>query len=171
LATRKTSIRKKDLSSSTTRKTGRNDDETASNEYDYSLLMDRFRGRLMVPIFDGDAVIGFGGRILDEVDNVATKQDASSIKFKAAKYINSPESPIFSKKNTLFGASSLSRKNKTLRKTLVLVEGYFDALSLHDIEIDAVCTMGTAISLEQLEKAARLVGHGGAWCCLSVLKL
>ena len=138
----------------------------------YGELIDRFRNRLMVPIFDesGKYVIGFGGRLME----YAKDGGESNERFKHAKYINSPETPIFSKKHNLFGISSAkknlvqSRDNPRVKK-IVLVEGYFDALSLHEIGISVAATMGTAITFEQLELAAKAVGRGGQF--LFILKL
>lgn len=126
--------------------------------------MDRFRGRLVVPIFDrtGSHVLGFGGRILESV--------TSGSDFKAAKYLNSPESIIFQKKEVLFGQhlaeqsdNHVSKNKKSKSESteserpgaLIVVEGYMDAIALWQAGIrETVASMGTAISLEQLESAA-----------------
>ena len=151
------------------------DSASSNSEEDYSILMDRFRGRLMVPIFDesGKWVTGFGGRIMEEETRQKSPSNFTST-YTPAKYVNSPESPVFSKKNTLFG-SFLAKQSYTgskdpdgpaieanSQKQLVLVEGYFDVLSLHGVGIEcATATMGTAITPEQLEIAAKTVGRGG----------
>lgn len=96
-------------------------------------LFDRFRDRLMFPIIDVRGnVIGFGGRIMND-------QDKS-----AAKYLNSPETLIFNKRKNLF-ALNLAKKSK--QGYLILVEGYMDAIALHQYGFDcAVASLGTALT-------------------------
>ena len=96
-------------------------------------LFDRFRDRLMFPIIDVRGnVIGFGGRIMSD-------QDKS-----AAKYLNSPETLIFNKRKNLF-ALNLAKKSKL--GYLILVEGYMDAIALHQYGFDcAVASLGTALT-------------------------
>jgi len=95
-------------------------------------LFDRFRDRLMFPIIDVRGnVIGFGGRIMKKDDN-------------AAKYLNSPETMIFNKRKNLF-ALNLAKKSKL--GYLILVEGYMDAIALHQYGFDcAVASLGTALT-------------------------
>ena len=95
-------------------------------------LFDRFRDRLMFPIIDVRGnVIGFGGRIM--------KNDPD-----AAKYLNSPETIIFNKRKNLF-ALNLAKKSKL--GYLILVEGYMDAIALHQYGFDcAVASLGTALT-------------------------
>ena len=95
-------------------------------------LFDRFRDRLMFPIIDVRGnVIGFGGRIM--------KNDKE-----AAKYLNSPETMIFNKRKNLF-ALNLAKKSKL--GYLILVEGYMDAIALHQYGFDcAVASLGTALT-------------------------
>ena len=95
-------------------------------------LFDRFRDRLMFPIIDVRGnVIGFGGRIM--------KNDKE-----AAKYLNSPETLIFNKRKNLF-ALNLAKKSKL--GYLILVEGYMDAIALHQYGFDcAVASLGTALT-------------------------
>ena len=95
-------------------------------------LFDRFRDRLMFPIIDVRGnVIGFGGRIMNN--------DKS-----AAKYLNSPETLIFNKRKNLF-ALNLAKKSKL--GYLILVEGYMDAIALHQYGFDcAVASLGTALT-------------------------
>ena len=95
-------------------------------------LFDRFRDRLMFPIIDVRGnVIGFGGRIM--------KKDPD-----AAKYLNSPETLIFNKRKNLF-ALNLAKKSKL--GYLILVEGYMDAIALHQYGFDcAVASLGTALT-------------------------
>ena len=95
-------------------------------------LFDRFRDRLMFPIIDVRGnVIGFGGRIMKNDPN-------------AAKYLNSPETMIFNKRKNLF-ALNLAKKSKL--GYLILVEGYMDAIALHQYGFDcAVASLGTALT-------------------------
>lgn len=96
-------------------------------------LFDRFRDRLMFPIIDVRGnVIGFGGRIMTSSDS------------NAAKYLNSPETLIFNKRKNLF-ALNLAKKSKL--GYLILVEGYMDAIALHQYGFDcAVASLGTALT-------------------------
>jgi len=107
---------------------------------------DRFRNRLMFPIagIDGQ-VIGFGGRVMPG--------DAPA---KAgAKYINTPETPLYKKSKVLYG---LDLARETIRKTraAVLVEGYFDVIGLHQAGVaNAVAVCGTALTPEHVELLQR----------------
>jgi len=106
---------------------------------------DYFRGRIMVPIhsFDGKA-IGFGGRILGD---------------EQPKYLNSPESPLFSKGNLLFNLHRAVPDRNTTIDELILVEGYMDVIALYQGGFDnAVASLGTALTSRQvklLEKRTR----------------
>lgn len=137
-----------------------NDTVQASEEdyLDYSMLMDRFRGRLMVPIFGkyGKNVVGFGGRSIQSPDSSVDDGEAVS-GFKAPKYINSPESEVFEKRNNLFGLNAIQSATKVSSRDsgLILVEGYMDAISLWHAGVEnVVATMGTAVAKEQLQLAA-----------------
>jgi DNA primase catalytic core len=129
----------------------RNDGSDTSVSFD--VIMDRFRGRLMVPILDGSGknVIGFGGRTL----NSSTDFDMHN-----AKYINSPESLVFEKKLVLFGehfARQCARDSAREQYNLpvLMVEGYMDAISVWKAGYRCVvASMGTSVSLEQLRIAA-----------------
>ena len=96
-------------------------------------FIDRFRGRLMFPIQDTrNRVIAFGGRVLDD---------------SKPKYINSPENIVYSKGRHLFGLNVAKRSE--LNKILI-VEGYMDAISLHQRGISyAVASLGTAMTEAQ----------------------
>ena len=96
-------------------------------------LFDRFRDRLMFPIIDVRGnVIGFGGRIMNNKDP------------DAAKYLNSSETLIFNKRKNLF-ALNLAKKSKL--DYIILVEGYMDAIALHQYGFDcAVASLGTALT-------------------------
>jgi DNA primase len=105
---------------------------------------DFFRDRVMLPVIDRQKrVIGFGGRLLDP--------DA-----KDRKYVNSPESPLFHKKESLYGLhAALDAIRRTGRA--ILVEGNFDVLALHQAGIEeVVAPMGTALTEEQIAVLAKL---------------
>ncbi len=95
-------------------------------------IYDRFRNRLMFPIIDVRGnVIGFGGRVMDD---------------STPKYLNSPETLIFNKRKNLFG---LNLAKKTKLGYLILVEGYMDAVALHQFGFDcAVASLGTSLTEE-----------------------
>lgn len=112
------------------------------NEHTY---FDRFRGRIMFPIRNEfGKIIAFSGRILQPNEN-------------EAKYLNSPESPIFKKSEILF---NLDRARSSIRKSreVILMEGFMDVLSANQIGIyNAVATMGTSLTKEHVTKLKRLV--------------
>jgi DNA primase len=100
-------------------------------------LYDRFRGRLMIPIKESGRMVGFGGRLLEGQSD--------------AKYLNSPDTPLYQKGLTLF---AMDRARETLRRegTALFVEGYFDAIGLHQAGVQtAVATCGTALTEKHLE--------------------
>lgn len=102
---------------------------------------DIFKGRLMFPIFDSAGrVVGFGGRILGEG---------------MPKYLNSPQTPVFDKSRNLYGIN-FARKSRA--SEFILVEGYMDALSLHQIGItNAVASLGTAFNKEHARTLKKYV--------------
>jgi DNA primase len=104
---------------------------------------DRFRDRLMFPIRDARGrVIAFGGRILEQGE---------------PKYLNSPETVLFHKGKELYGLYEARRARRGLTR-LLLVEGYMDAVRLHQAGLTfAVATLGTATTPEHLQRAFRLV--------------
>ncbi|HAU22491.1 MAG TPA: DNA primase [Erythrobacter sp.] len=106
---------------------------------------DRFRDRLMLPIHDARGrVIAFGGRILENRKGVA-------------KYLNSPDTPLFDKGRTLY---NLHRAGPVSRQSgrMVVVEGYMDVIALANAKIeDAVAPLGTALTERQLELLWRMV--------------
>jgi DNA primase len=104
---------------------------------------DRFRNRLLFVLRDDRGrPVGFGGRVLGPGQE--------------PKYLNSPESPIFQKKRTLYGLSQ-ARDAIRRRERVVLVEGYFDHLALWRAGVEeTVASMGTALTPEQTEKLRRL---------------
>ena len=101
-----------------------------------------FYNRVMFPIRDRrGSVISFGGRLLGDGQ---------------PKYVNGPETPVFSKRRTLFG---LSEAREAIRSgaTVVVVEGYMDVIALHQAGFGAaVAPLGTALTEEQLEELWRL---------------
>ncbi|TJY59883.1 DNA primase [Sinimarinibacterium sp. CAU 1509] len=99
---------------------------------------DRFRNRVMFPIRDGRGrVIGFGGRTLGN---------------DPAKYLNSPETPLFHKGRNLYGLYEARQATTSALPYLIVVEGYMDVvmLSQHGIT-EAVATLGTATTREHLQ--------------------
>ncbi len=105
-------------------------------------IYDRFRDRLMFPIIDVRGnVIGFGGRIM----NNKNPDDA--------KYLNSPETVIFNKRKNLFG---LNYAKKSKLGYMILVEGYMDAIALHQYGFDcAVASLGTSLTQEHAALLSR----------------
>lgn len=104
----------------------------------------RFRGRVILPIQDiRERVIAFGGRILQDRDGVA-------------KYLNSPDTPLFDKGRTLY---NIHRAAAASRKTdrVIVAEGYMDVIALAAAGIDdAVAPMGTAVTEQQIELLWRM---------------
>lgn len=114
---------------------------------------DRFRNRLMFPIFDGNGrVIAFSGRIMQDIIPSKTEKPDSG------KYINSPETVLYSKSRILYG---LDRAKLEIRKNnkVILVEGQMDMLlPWQDGVKNIVATSGTALTDEQLLILKRLTG-------------
>jgi len=96
-------------------------------------LYDRFKGRLMFPIFDVRGnVIGFGGRVLDD---------------SLPKYMNSPETAVYNKGKHLYALNFAKNSGSS---SLIVVEGYMDVISLHQSGIsNAVASLGTALTENQ----------------------
>lgn len=108
-------------------------------------VYDKFRLRLMFPIFDQmGRVCGFGGRAL--------KAD------QMPKYLNSPENPIYNKSRVLYGFSHAKQAIKDLGEA-VLVEGYFDVILPHQVGVkNVVATSGTALTRDQAKLLKRFTG-------------
>jgi DNA primase len=105
---------------------------------------DRFRHRILFPIRSRSGeIVGFGGRAIDDA---------------TPKYLNSPETALFSKGEHLFGIDRLATKSDALgNKALVVVEGYFDAVVAHQSGFTrTVATMGTALTSEHVGLIRRL---------------
>ncbi len=101
-------------------------------------LVDRFRGRVMFPIHTlSGKVVGFGGRILKKAENTG-------------KYVNSPESPIYSKSNELYGIY-FAKQAISKSDSCFLVEGYTDVISMHQAGVEnVVASSGTALTHGQI---------------------
>ena len=109
---------------------------------------DRFRDRLIFPIIDaGERVIGFAGRDLGDSAEPG------------AKYLNSPENPLFNKRYSLYGLHQ-ARQSIIQKNLAVVVEGYTDCLMAHQNGItNVVATMGTALTEEQASLLRRFCEH------------
>jgi DNA primase len=106
-------------------------------------IYDRYQGRVIFPIHNlTGKVIGFGGRIL-------TKEKTK------AKYVNSPESEIYNKSQTLYGIF-FARNEISRLDNCILVEGYADVLSMHQAGIEnVVASSGTSLTTEQIRMISR----------------
>lgn len=102
---------------------------------------DRFRNRLIVPIIDTrNRVLGFGARVLDE---------------SLPKYVNSPETPVYSKGKILFGLNAAYEAIRT-NDSAIIVEGYLDLITPYQAGFkNIVASCGTALTLEQLRLIKR----------------
>lgn len=106
---------------------------------------DRFRGRVMLPIYDRNKMlVGFGGRVMDDT---------------TPKYLNSPETPLFSKRQLLYG---LDLALNYIRESgyAIIVEGYFDVIVAHQSGIqNVVGTLGTALTENHIRSLSRLTSE------------
>ena len=120
------------------RKEGFNDEEILESglvkKNEHGQYVDFYRDRFMIPILDvRNRVIAFGGRVLGDA--------------KRFKYLNSPENIVYSKGKHLFGLNVAKRYD---HKKLLIVEGYMDAISLHQRGItNVVAALGTALTTNQ----------------------
>ncbi|WP_298472846.1 DNA primase [uncultured Psychrobacillus sp.] len=114
------------------------------NELKY---FDRFRGRIMFPVFDETGhVVAFSGRILGKKEN-------------EAKYLNSPESPIFQKSQILYNLDK-ARLDIRKKRNVVIFEGFLDVISASKAGItNGVATMGTALTSQHITKLNRLTSN------------
>ncbi len=102
-------------------------------------MIDLFRGRLVFPIFDAfGSIIAFGGRALGD---------------EMPKYVNSPDSLVYKKQEHLY-ALNVAKKSKL--NQLIIVEGYMDAIAMHQAGVDnAVASLGTAFTEAQIRLASK----------------
>ncbi|EWM25065.1 dna primase [Nannochloropsis gaditana] len=109
---------------------------------------DRLSGRLIIPIRNARGqMVAFGGRLLDEGP--------------LAKYLNTPETPVFKKRNLLFGAH-VARAAIREKGTALVVEGYFDVMALHGAGLrHAVACMGTAVTGDHVKTLQNALPSGG----------
>lgn len=100
---------------------------------------DKFRARLIFPIIDAqERIVAFGGRLIESIEG-------------APKYLNSPETPVFSKSSTLY---ALNRARKAIQSAdrVLVVEGYMDAVACHQAGIDnVVATLGTSLTEKHVD--------------------
>lgn len=108
-------------------------------------IYDRFRNRVMFPVFDVKGkVIGFGGRVLDD---------------SKPKYLNSPETAIFQKGINLYGLN-FAVKNKVKEDYIIIVEGYMDLITLHQYGVtNVVASLGTALTNNQAKLLKRYTNN------------
>ena len=107
----------------------------------YDNLYCNFYDRIMIPIISTNGrILGFGGRTTNSSE---------------PKYLNSPESDIFSKRNILFGAYNINKKNHK-SDNVILCEGYMDVIALHKFGYPAVASLGTAVSEKQIDLLTKL---------------
>ncbi len=133
----------------------------AKRSRDGGKLYDRFRNRLMYPVYQNrDDIVAFGGRRLDGERNIA-------------KYMNSPEAELtevegrynsalwkfYKKSNCVFGLAQAQRGIRK-HKMAIIVEGNLDVMSLHQAGLDyTVCSMGTALTDGQMHEIKRFTDH------------
>lgn len=112
------------------------------NRDDSKRIYDRFRNRIMIPIINTRGMVeGFGGRVMDD---------------STPKYLNSPESPVFSKSKILYGLN-MARKRMPI-ESLIMVEGYMDVITLYRYGFyNAVASLGTSLTEDQAGLARRHV--------------
>jgi len=106
---------------------------------------DRFKGRVLFPIYDPQGRgVGLGGRVLPQLATPET-----------AKYVNSPETPLFSKSSLLYGLN-IARDAIAKKKTVLVTEGYTDCITAHQFGFDnTVAVLGTAVGEAHLRLLRR----------------
>ena len=106
---------------------------------------DAFRGRVLFPIFDlHQRIVGFGGRVIREGQ---------------PKYLNSPESSIYHKGEVLYGLS-VAKRYAAEKDSVIIVEGYFDLLTLHQCGLKhSVATLGTALTPQHIRTLKRYTNN------------
>ncbi|OGH86582.1 MAG: DNA primase [Candidatus Magasanikbacteria bacterium RIFOXYC12_FULL_33_11] len=115
-----------------------------ANAQTYQGFYDRFRGRIMFPIWDvHDGVVGFTGRVLVETEK------------SGGKYVNTPQTPLFDKSRIVFALNKAKKEIKAKDLT-VLVEGQMDVIACHQAGMtNVVATSGTALTSEQIKLLKR----------------
>ena len=110
---------------------------------DNASYYDWFRGRVMFPIFDTEnRVVAFGGRILPEIAKKLEREQNRTV----GKYVNSPETKLFSKSNLLYGLNLVREEVNKTRK-LAIVEGYTDVVMAYQFGLrNTVAALGTAVN-------------------------
>lgn len=121
------------------------DGDTSTNSaYALRGFYDRFRGRIMFPIWDvHDNVVGFTGRVLVETEK------------SGGKYVNTPQTSVYDKSRVVFG---LNKAKKEIRQKdlIVVVEGQMDVIACHEAGmVNVVATSGTAFTMEQIRLLKR----------------
>ena len=107
----------------------------------YNKTYGYFYDRIMIPIVSTNGkIVGFGGRTTNTSE---------------PKYLNSPESEVFSKRNILFGAYNLKKRKQNI-DNVILCEGYMDVIALYKFGYPAVATLGTAVSDKQIDLLSKL---------------
>ena len=116
-------------------------------------IIDRFRSRLMIPIFDEQSrCIAFGARTLDDEFG--------------PKYINSPETNIYTKGDQLYGID-LAKESIRKKDAAILVEGFFDVISLEQAGFhNVVANQGTALTANQIKKLVKFTTNKKIYLCL-----
>jgi DNA primase catalytic core len=114
-----------------------------AKDTDANKIYDRFRMRLVIPIYDAvGRIVGFGGRALKKDDN--------------PKYLNSPDSPIYKKSEVVYGYNFAKEHIKKEDK-VIITEGYFDVIMSHQEGVKtAVASSGTALTQQQIKLFKRL---------------
>lgn len=105
---------------------------------------DRFRDRVMFPIYDRVGhIVGFSGRVLDSAQ-------------KTAKYVNTPETPVFKKSDLLFGYQQ-AKDAILMQDYTIIVEGQLDVIAMHKLGIrNVVAPLGTALTDQHLQQLKRM---------------
>lgn len=123
---------------------------SARSEKSPTEIYDRFRGRIMFPMFDASGkVIAFSGRFFEKIEGSREEGEP-------AKYVNSPETPLFKKSRVLYG---FDKARNFIRKVdcILLVEGQFDLILAHQSGLPfTVAVSGTALTEEHLQLLGRL---------------
>ncbi len=126
-------------------------------------VRERFRGRLIFPIHDERGrPIGFGGRILPEVERTMALQGKN-----VAKYLNSPETALFQKRRVLYAAD---RARTACREAgwVAVVEGYTDVIAAHQVGLcNVVGTLGTALGEDHIQG----LSAWPIWLCWSLMEM